>query len=374
MSDIRTATKRFETWLEGQLDASGGLDPGALELKRTKMSASAFDFLRGTFYRWAERWLAEGASGVAIASVGDLHVENFGGWEDAQGVQVWGINDFDEACLLPWTSDLTRLGVSAVIGLASSPMKDVTESAALAAILQGYATGLGVGTSNGKAVPWNPANFPAALVALAAKTTPAEFWEKQDKKLVPAEDMPASAPTALAKLLGDGAQEVKHQQRKPNDLKGTGSLGKRRYFALGKVNNERVMVEAKAFAPSALELLRPGNAGPGLQDMVNALGSLAEPEYQLDMPWVVRRLSPEMVKSAVDDLAKLRNKGKITVAEVTELLSGMGAALAGIHSLDPAAATVATELASNLTDPAWYAGLVEAWRLRTLADFEEFTK
>ena len=40
--------------------------------------------------------------------MGDLHVENFGTWLDSRERLVWGMNDFDEACELPFTSDLVR--------------------------------------------------------------------------------------------------------------------------------------------------------------------------------------------------------------------------------------------------------------------------
>ena len=48
-----------------------------------------------------------------VLGVGDLHVENFGTWRDAESRLVWGINDFDEACCLPYTHDLVRLAASA---------------------------------------------------------------------------------------------------------------------------------------------------------------------------------------------------------------------------------------------------------------------
>ena len=28
--------------------------------------------------------------------------ENFGTWRDADGRLVWGVNDFDEAAVMPW--------------------------------------------------------------------------------------------------------------------------------------------------------------------------------------------------------------------------------------------------------------------------------
>jgi hypothetical protein len=46
-------------------------------------------------------------------AVGDLHLENFGIWRDAEGRLVWGVNDFDEAHPMAFTNDLVRLAVSA---------------------------------------------------------------------------------------------------------------------------------------------------------------------------------------------------------------------------------------------------------------------
>ena len=48
-----------------------------------------------------------------VLAIGDLHLENFGTWRDAEGRLVWGINDFDEAWALPYTNDLIRLATSA---------------------------------------------------------------------------------------------------------------------------------------------------------------------------------------------------------------------------------------------------------------------
>ena len=48
-----------------------------------------------------------------LLCVGDLHVENFGVWRDAEGRLVWGVNDFDEACEAAFAGDLVRLLASA---------------------------------------------------------------------------------------------------------------------------------------------------------------------------------------------------------------------------------------------------------------------
>src|SRR5258708_11264731 len=102
---IVEATARYEAWLAERIP----LVKADLELKHRAMSAGIFPFFRATFYRWAARWRAL-AGDVAVAptvlAVGDLHVENFGTWRDAEGRLVWGVNDFDEAWTLPYTHDL----------------------------------------------------------------------------------------------------------------------------------------------------------------------------------------------------------------------------------------------------------------------------
>ena len=40
-----------------------------------------------------------------VLAVGDLHVNSFGTWRDAEGRLCWGVDDFDEAYPLPYTND-----------------------------------------------------------------------------------------------------------------------------------------------------------------------------------------------------------------------------------------------------------------------------
>ena len=91
---IKKATKRYEAWLAERLT----LVQADLALKHTRMSEAPFPFLRATFYRWAQLWSESGLDVVKsprVLAVGDLHVENFGTWRDAEGRLVWGVNDFD---------------------------------------------------------------------------------------------------------------------------------------------------------------------------------------------------------------------------------------------------------------------------------------
>src|SRR5262249_23732014 len=111
-----------------------------LALKHRLMAGDAFVFLRGTFYRWLQQWATICASlldAPIVASVGDLHVENFGTWRDAEGRLVWGVNDADEACALPYAQDLVRLATSATLATRHGHFT-VTTREACEAILEGY--------------------------------------------------------------------------------------------------------------------------------------------------------------------------------------------------------------------------------------------
>lgn len=91
-----------------------------LVFKHRQMKTDEFLFLRATYYRWCQLWERHCGPlkrGPKVLSVGDLHIKNFGTWRDADGRLVWGVNDFDEAALLPWTHDLVRLMTSAAVAV-----------------------------------------------------------------------------------------------------------------------------------------------------------------------------------------------------------------------------------------------------------------
>src|SRR5258708_38073792 len=72
-------------------------------------------FLRATYFRWTRKigtLCPELMDAPQVLSVGDLHLENFGTWRDADGRLVWVVNDFDEAAVMPYPLDLVRLAAS----------------------------------------------------------------------------------------------------------------------------------------------------------------------------------------------------------------------------------------------------------------------
>ena len=132
----------FENWLREQCALIGcEIVEADLEYKHDQMTVDAFVFLRATFFRWAKRieaLLPEYAEAPPVLSVGDTHIENFGTWRDNEGRLVWGVNDFDEAAVIPYPFDLVRLATS--IRLAR--LAGVSNQDAAAGIAKGYAQGL----------------------------------------------------------------------------------------------------------------------------------------------------------------------------------------------------------------------------------------
>jgi len=86
-----------------------------LQDKHHQMRSDPFLFFRGTFYRWAQLWpkvCPDLQKAPKVIAVGDLHVNSFGTWRDSEGRLAWGVDDFDDAYPLPYTSDLVRLAAS----------------------------------------------------------------------------------------------------------------------------------------------------------------------------------------------------------------------------------------------------------------------
>src|SRR6266850_2428539 len=127
----------YEAWLAKQCDVVAK----DVDYKHHRMKKSAFIFLRATYFRWAKKigdLCPELMDAPRVLAVGDLHLENFGTWRDADGRLVWGVNDFDEAAVMPYLLDLVRLATST--RLAPHPAVDPMDAAN--ALLKGYRQGL----------------------------------------------------------------------------------------------------------------------------------------------------------------------------------------------------------------------------------------
>ena len=134
---LQADTRRYESWLRRQCDVV----EDDLTYKHKRMRKNAFVLLRATYYRWTkeiEAWCPELANAPCVLAIGDAHTENFGTWRDREGRLVWGVNDFDEAAVMPYTLDLVRLATSAAL----APDRLLSLQQTCAAILWGYRQGL----------------------------------------------------------------------------------------------------------------------------------------------------------------------------------------------------------------------------------------
>jgi uncharacterized protein (DUF2252 family) len=173
--NIIESTKLYENWLQAKTDAQAKL----LSKKHEKMADDLFPFIRATFYRWVQRWRKEykdlqDRDQDVVLAVGDLHIENFGTWFDSRGQLVWGINDFDEACELPFTNDLVRIATSILLA-AEFKEADVSQQGIFGALMAGYTKGI----RQGGAPIYLDDQDEHELVPLvrAARSSVEKFWE-----------------------------------------------------------------------------------------------------------------------------------------------------------------------------------------------------
>ena len=289
---IESDTDRFEAWLRKQCKV---VEPD-LKHKHKKMCDDPFVFLRATYYRWARKiddWCPEAAEAPRVLSVGDVHTENFGTWRDSEGRLVWGINDFDEAAVMPYTLDLVRLATSAAL----APGRRVAVHAGCGAILDGYRRGLAEPrpTLLDEKELWM-----RSFVAVSDDERKA-FWKEVDD--YPDVDPPRKVARGFAARLPKHAEVIRFCTRR----KGGGGLGRPRYVVVAAWRGGRIVREAKALVPSAWHWAR--KHAPG-ESQVLALSSgrfrSPDPWFDVDDSFIYRRVAADSHKIELGKLAGTR--------------------------------------------------------------------
>ncbi len=350
---IQESTKKYESWVGKHIP----LLKDDLAEKHARMGHSVFEFLRATFYRWAEAWpqvCADLDAAPQVLGIGDLHVENFGTWRDAEGRLVWGVNDFDEACWLAYPNDLVRLAVSARLALEDEP--DVRGAAKLAvgsgqgaamrmvceALLDGYREGLERGGR-----PFVLAEHHESLRELAQERLkdPDGFWRSLAESPVLKKGK-AEVPRAAWKLLVRAmpfASAAGVELRVLRRQAGLGGRGRRRFVAMAEWQGGWIAREVKECAPSAWvwarpEGLRKRDRERVLIDQIRAKAvRCGDPYLRFRDNWLVRRLAPDSCRIEIDDLRRVKDFRK--------LLRSMGYETANIHLGSAAAGEILKDLA-----------------------------
>ena len=96
-------------------------DPNILAKKYAKMRKNAFVFFRGTCHLFYRDFPVNSSLNSAPVTwiCGDLHLENFGTYKGDNRQIYFGINDFDEGALAPFTWDIARLLTSIFLSVDS---------------------------------------------------------------------------------------------------------------------------------------------------------------------------------------------------------------------------------------------------------------
>lgn len=314
------ATQSYTEWMATRFAP----DQRGLAYRRDALAADAFSFLRGTFYWWLVRWQALMPAPVrespAILAVGDLHLENFGTWRDAEGRLVWGINDFDEAHTFPVTMDLVRLATSILLAIDEGHLH-LERRAACASLLEGYNANLIKPVGRAVILESDAAWLKPAASLHWSET--AHYWHKEFGALHAAQGM-EDLREILAECMPEGIPIEEFLDR---GTAGKGSLGRPRAVALGEWRGGPVAREGKRALPSAAVWhageTATGDATMDYQLILASAFRSPDPCLKLTGDWVVRRLSPESHKVAID---QLRDS-----VEAEALVRWMGWEVANIH-------------------------------------------
>ena len=317
---FREATERYEAWLTGKTP----IVAADLERKHQHMAEAAFPFFRATFYRWAQVWpkaCRDLERAPTVLAVGDLHVENFGTWRDIEGRLVWGVNDLDEVCPMPYTLDLVRLTTSAHLALAANHLS-LKPTDACDAVLEGYTEGL---ESGGAPVVLGERHHWLRQLALSELRDPVLFWQKMNALPTFTGRVPKGALRGLERMLPEAGLEYRVAHR----VAGLGSLGRQRFVAIADWHGGKVAREAKALLTSAWVWANGGSKKIFYEAALERAVRCRDPFVRRRGRWIVRRLAPDCSRVEMASLPKGRDEYR--------LLAEMAKETANIHLGTPKA-------------------------------------
>jgi uncharacterized protein (DUF2252 family) len=353
---ITEATASYERWLAGFMELSAA----QLRDKHRLMGEARLPFLRATFYRWCQLWLRLAGAArrtTRVLAIADLHVENFGTWRDADGRLIWGVNDFDEVAVMPWTNDLARLCASAHMAVADDRLS-IGRRDACDAVLEGYAAGIAAG---GRAFVLEEQHGWLRRIATGELRDPRHYWKKLERlPTTPPARVDPEARAAIAASMPRPLTGFRVARREG----GLGSLGRPRFVGMGDWHGGAVAREAKALAPSALVWAEGGRSTTiHYEALIERAVRAPDPVLHVAGRWVVRRMAPHCARIELSDLPDRRDEYRLLVS--------MGFETANNHlGTKGARARIARELRG--LDRRWLHQLTETLVDATLDDWRAF--
>ncbi|MDP1586018.1 MAG: DUF2252 family protein [Bradyrhizobium sp.] len=346
---FREDNDAYDAWLATQCEVI----KKDVTYKHLRMKKNAFIFLRATYFRWARtipNLCPDLMDAPQVLGVGDMHLENFGTWRDADGRLVWGVNDFDEAAIMPYPLDLVRLATS----IRLAPKLDVSNPAAAEALLDGYREGLG----QPQPALLHEGETWLRPYAERPDAKPEKFW-KEVASYPKARPPPKIARRLIASLPKD-VESVRFCAR----VAGSGSLGRPRHVAVAFWRGGHLLREAKALVPSAWTWASGEKfSASHFLDIANGRYRAPDPFLDIHSNFIFRRLAADSrkIELGANAGAKLR----------AELFRAMGFDLASIHAAgSPGAAALRADLKKR--PRGWLNAAAKAMVAAVKRDYDEW--
>jgi uncharacterized protein (DUF2252 family) len=124
--------------LEVLAEAEHGRAESLIRLKRQRMAASPFGFLRGAAPIMAYDLSLAPHTGITTQLCGDAHVQNLGAYAGIDGKLIFDINDFDETMRGPFEWDVKRMATSILLAGQQAGVGKVANRSAVTGFLRAY--------------------------------------------------------------------------------------------------------------------------------------------------------------------------------------------------------------------------------------------
>ncbi len=268
-------TQATDGVLEAILQYNQSRKPKLVRLKLRRMLKDPFTFFRGTIHLFARDWfeLCPPDLGPNILICGDLHLENFGAYQTADGDFRFDINDFDEAVVAPSSMDLVRCTTSIFLAAEQWKLTPTSATTLALAYLNQYRRAILDATQTGAVGEVAPRNGHGAIWELLGSTASGiqeSLLEQNTKRKANGKliirrtdkftELSRKRFEAIREAIETYGQAVKQPEFfRVHDvtgrIRGVGSLGVRRYLVLiegdGPPDGYRLM-GIKQSVPSAI--------------------------------------------------------------------------------------------------------------------------
>jgi uncharacterized protein (DUF2252 family) len=335
------------------LAQNSGRDFDRLTLKLAQLRKDPFSFFRGTnriFLQFLPRRHAL-MRAPSILICGDLHLENFGAFKGDNRLCYFDLNDFDEACLAPFTLDIVRFVASIKVAAPSLGLNSTQTKSMVGAFFGSYLQAVADGKPRWVERSLSQGVF-RALLRRAMRRTRRELLERftklkgKERKIrldgVRTLGLDSGERARLRRFLAQFGVPGAHRSffkllDAARRVAGCGSLGLPRYLLLVRGRgspDQNFALDLKFAAPSAVAdwLARPQPHWPNeaarvvaVQRAVQAISpALLRAVCFEKRPFVLKELQPSIDRL---DLALWQKKPR----RILQSVMGMGHVTAWAH-------------------------------------------